>query len=305
MRCLYNFDKDTSEKNIIVLLPNYEYLTWNLPPIIIGNSEPFQLFKQHYLEARRDRILHDSEEVEEIIEAWNSDIHVREEYEKLCSSFQDYKVSAPQSETKRGDFSIKRMSRTESSEDRLWTDDKRLIKYSFSYEDNVSFSNYDHGTHGTSEYNNNNCFSLLYRYNNQMLRSLIFQNTISPDLFEKFIRIIKTKKRNINNCNKDKKTADKCLIKNLEYAGYTYIKALFASYNLFNNEPNKIKMALHIAFGLQPRQTLSDDIDYIINNIPSNPEMIITLFHIIWNCIKRQNNQRRSDLRFSIMDDEK
>lgn len=88
MRCLYNFDKDTSEKNIIVLLPNYEYLTWNLPSIIIGNSEPFQLFKQHYLEARGDRILHDSEEVEKIIEAWNSDIHVREEYEKLCSSFQ-------------------------------------------------------------------------------------------------------------------------------------------------------------------------------------------------------------------------
>ncbi|RGB41875.1 hypothetical protein C1646_810407 [Rhizophagus diaphanus] len=300
MRFIYDFDKNTSEKNIIVLLSNHQFLTWNLPPMIIGNSEPFQLFKQHYLEARGDRILHDSE-VEEIIEAWNSGIHVREEYEKLCSSFQD-KVSAPQSETKRGDFSIKRMARTESSEDRLWTDDKRLIKCSFSYEDNVSFSNYDHGTH---EYNNNNCFSLLYRYNNQLLRRIIFQNTIPPDVLEKFIRIIKTKKRNINNCNNDKKTADKCLIKYLEYAGYTYIKALFTSYNLFNNEPNQIKMALHIAFGLQPRQTLSDDIDYIINNISSNPEMIITLFHIIWNCIKRQKNQRRSDLRFSIMDDEK
>lgn len=141
----------------------------------------------------------------------------------------------------------------ESSEDRLWTDDNRLIKCSFSYGDNVAFSNYDHGTHGTSEYNNNNCFSLLHQYNNQLLRRLFFQNTISPDLLKKFIRIIKTKKRNINNSNKGKTTADKCLVRGLEFAGYTYIKALFTSYNLLNCEPNIIKMALHIAFGLQSR----------------------------------------------------
>lgn len=137
MRCLYNFNAEKSEKYIVVLLSKYEFLEWKLPTIIIGNLEPFQLFKQHYLEARNDRILHDSEEVAEINEAWDcSDINVREEYEKLCSPLQGlydishidcakirttteiiqrnhYKFSASQSETKRGDFSNKVLAKAD------------------------------------------------------------------------------------------------------------------------------------------------------------------------------------------------
>lgn len=85
MRCLYNFDKDTSEKQIIVLLSNYEFLTWVLPSEEFDTSRslnPFQLFKQHYLEAMS--IQEDSENAAEIIEAWEcSDEQVRQEYNKV------------------------------------------------------------------------------------------------------------------------------------------------------------------------------------------------------------------------------
>jgi hypothetical protein len=102
----------------------------------------------------------------------------------------------------------------ESSVGCLWTDEKRLI-----------------------------------RFNNQLLRPLFFQDTISPDLLKEFIRSIRSKVRNINNRNNT--TTDKSLVKNLEYADY--IKAIFAFFNLWNNEPDKIKMALYIVFGLQAR----------------------------------------------------
>src|SRR3954469_3069202 len=53
-RCLYNFDKDTFEKQIIVLMSNYEFLMWKLPSSDsdikfkpLSNMNPFQLFKQH------------------------------------------------------------------------------------------------------------------------------------------------------------------------------------------------------------------------------------------------------------------
>jgi hypothetical protein len=126
MRCLYYFDEDTSEKQIVVLLRNYEFLKWQLTPTIIGNLSPFQLFKQHYLEAKNILFLHDDPEVvSEIFEAWEcSDMNVREEYEKLCPLQNWYdrfaqksellseimrsnKLSAPQSEAKRSDFSNK------------------------------------------------------------------------------------------------------------------------------------------------------------------------------------------------------
>ncbi|CAB4386043.1 unnamed protein product [Rhizophagus irregularis] len=85
MRCIFNFEENT--KQIIVLKPNYEFLTWIIPidsPSNLKNS--FQLFKQHYLEAMGEHLQVDSEKDAEIIEAWDcSDMQVREEYGKLCS----------------------------------------------------------------------------------------------------------------------------------------------------------------------------------------------------------------------------
>src|SRR4051812_44040545 len=88
MECFYNFNKDTSEKQIIVLKPNCEFLTWKLSSTEI-NSSPFQLFKQHYLEAMENYLKYSqgsenaSNVNKEIIEAWNYDKQVREEYGKL------------------------------------------------------------------------------------------------------------------------------------------------------------------------------------------------------------------------------
>ncbi|GBC06665.1 hypothetical protein RclHR1_00070032 [Rhizophagus clarus] len=85
LRCLYSFDEDTFEKQIIVLKPNYEFVTWALPDTSSGLNS-VQLFKQHYLEALGEDLQVNSEMDAEIIEAWNcSDMQVREEYGKLCS----------------------------------------------------------------------------------------------------------------------------------------------------------------------------------------------------------------------------
>src|SRR5436189_1428978 len=86
MECFYNFNNTTSEKQIIVLKPNCEFLTWNLSSTKI-NSSPFQLFKQHYLKAMKHynpgNDLYVNNVNNEIIEAWNYDKQVREEYEEL------------------------------------------------------------------------------------------------------------------------------------------------------------------------------------------------------------------------------
>ncbi|RIA88136.1 hypothetical protein C1645_826781 [Glomus cerebriforme] len=88
MRCLYNFDKDTSEKQIIVLKSNYEFLMWKLPSTELDISiklRPFQLFRKHFLEATSEYLQGGSRNAAEIVEAWDcSDIKVREEYSKLC-----------------------------------------------------------------------------------------------------------------------------------------------------------------------------------------------------------------------------
>jgi hypothetical protein len=121
----------------------------------------------------------------------------------------------------------------ESSEASIWTDEERLIRCLFSNRDNISNCDY-----GTSDHNNNNYFSL----SRQTIR--YFQKIVSPDLLEKF-------KRSINNHLKNKTIADKSLVKKSEYADYVYLRAIF---DLWNNEPDKIKMALAIWLTTQGNQ---------------------------------------------------
>lgn len=95
MQCFYNFKKDTSEKQIIVLKPNYEFLMWKLQikleKYTPKNLKPFSLFYDHYAKATN----HSQKKTKkykkfklEIINAWNNaDREVRIEYNELASLF--------------------------------------------------------------------------------------------------------------------------------------------------------------------------------------------------------------------------
>src|SRR6266498_2586219 len=83
--CFYNFNKDTSEKQIIVLKPDYELLIWKLPSTetelekYSSGENPFQFFRKNYLETINE-YPDNSEKDAEIIEAWkHSDEQVHEE----------------------------------------------------------------------------------------------------------------------------------------------------------------------------------------------------------------------------------
>jgi hypothetical protein len=93
MQCFYNFKKDTFEKQIIVLKPNYEFLIWELQidmgKYIPKDLNPFFLFYDHYTKAMN----HSQKKSNmykkfksEIIKAWNNaDEEVRIKYNELAS----------------------------------------------------------------------------------------------------------------------------------------------------------------------------------------------------------------------------
>ena len=58
--CFCNFDKDTSEKQVIVLMPDYGFLIWKLPTEVelknfpLKDLSPFHLFKEQYVKAMNE-----------------------------------------------------------------------------------------------------------------------------------------------------------------------------------------------------------------------------------------------------------
>ncbi|PKK80860.1 hypothetical protein RhiirC2_841372 [Rhizophagus irregularis] len=90
MQCFYNFKEDTSENQIIILKPNYEFLIWKLElSQYVVCVSPFQLFKRHYLKATYNlrKISNKSSRLKkEMSKAWNcADIEVHLKYIKLAS----------------------------------------------------------------------------------------------------------------------------------------------------------------------------------------------------------------------------
>ncbi|CAB4386049.1 hypothetical protein RhiirA1_448714 [Rhizophagus irregularis] len=96
IQCFYNFKNDTSEKQIIVLRPNFKFLIWKLgtnnKPIIPRRNKssklacwrPIRLFKEDYLEAMcksRKKPFKLDKIKAEIAKAWyNADVDVRIKY---------------------------------------------------------------------------------------------------------------------------------------------------------------------------------------------------------------------------------
>ncbi|PKY32426.1 hypothetical protein RhiirB3_450601 [Rhizophagus irregularis] len=95
MQCFYNFKKDTSENQIIVLKPNYEFLKWKVQ-IELGRYtskrlDPFFLFYYHYAEAMnhsQKKSIKYKKLKSEVIKAWNNaDKVVHKKYNELASLF--------------------------------------------------------------------------------------------------------------------------------------------------------------------------------------------------------------------------